>query len=115
LSGTNFQGGCTDPAHPAFNPEARVDDGSCPATGIRAGVRPVPALVKFLGRRVQLAAPFSGAIRVRILDLQGHTLWRFNLSGSATFFDLPDGLLPGLYHLEFADGKNLSHARLLIP
>ena len=111
----DFQGGCTNPAMPNFEPQARVDDGSCPALGIRVNRRQTRISASVSGRRVRFNTPISGGSRLRMLDLRGHTVWTSVAPVSADAIDLPDGLRAGLYILE-GSGTDMSfQARLLVP
>jgi hypothetical protein len=111
----DYQNGCTNPAMPNFNPEARVDDGSCPALGIRANPRQKRISAGVSGGRVRFNTPVSGGSRLRMLDLRGHTVWTSVAPVSADAIDLPDGLRAGLYILE-GSGMDMSfHAHLLVP
>jgi hypothetical protein len=110
----DYQGGCINPAMTNFNPEARVDDGSCPALGIAPDRRPARNVLKISGRRVRFSQPLPGGSRLRILDLRGHAVWASTVPESTGEFDLPGGLLTGLYILE-ATGANMSfQGRILI-
>jgi hypothetical protein len=100
---------------PNFNPEARVDDGSCPPSGVRTNFRHAPALFQVKGRRVQFTSPISSESRMQMRDLQGRSMGKFILPRAAASFDVPGGLLPGLYFLEISGPKTVLQARILIP
>jgi hypothetical protein len=110
----DYQGGCTNPEMPNFNPDARVDDGSCPPLGIGRHRSHAPNLLQVKGRRVQFNVPISGASYLQVVDLQGHSVATYTAPHAATSFDLPTDLLPGLYFLKITGAKTLLQARILI-
>jgi len=104
----DFQNGCINPEMPNFDPQARVDDGSCQIVGIGAKLRHSGNQVEMAGRRILLNSPVSARSRLRLYDLRGHTVWTYTAPQSLSDFDLPDGMLTGLYFLDVTEGASHS-------
>jgi hypothetical protein len=116
----DYQNGCTDPASRYYNPEARVEDGSC-GNGVptlSAGRRPSSgsrATVRLEGLQPsEFTLPFAPgkALELELHDLQGRKVWTRRLAGTDRAHRVT-GPEPGMYVLRFRDGNRQITRRVL--
>jgi Trehalose utilisation len=110
----DFKGGCTDSAMVQFDPEARVDNGSCASSEIGVNRAQAKSFIQIVGRHMFFPSPGAGMIRLRILDLKGRPIGTWILPHTASEFELPSGLVMGLYFFEFSHTNVKHQARILI-
>jgi Trehalose utilisation len=115
----DFRNGCTNPASPRFDPDARIDDGSCLILGLNPGLKPElgSALfgIRLAGRRLLLDGLFPEAIRITLRDLRGALVWQRSLPTGTRDIHLEASLEPGVYLLEaHMPGRSFSR-RAAIP
>lgn len=110
----DFQNGCTNPNSPAFNAQARVDDGSCGGTST-AGLLPGgPALtLAYGGRQFTFAFPHAGRFTVELHDSRGRLAWRGG-GMAGTWVNIDPGVRPGIYHATARNGKSISRERIVL-
>jgi hypothetical protein len=111
----DFQGGCIDPIRANYNPEARVDDGSCQISGISADRRQARTRVKISDHSLHFESIISDGSQLRLINLRGQTLWKSTVSKAVNAIDLPGDLQAGLYFLEVIERKKSFQERILIP
>ncbi len=111
----DFKNGCTNPGSQSFDPEARIDDGSCGPTGIRSRHRDWPAIITLPGRSVRLGAPVYGTTAI-LHNAQGVKVREFPIPDGSDAVHLgDDGIQPGIYFLEIRGKGAFARYRLMIP
>jgi hypothetical protein len=117
----DYQNGCTDPSSDYFNPEARVNDGSCD------NGQPISIAGQRKhfgkGRSIQLqglfpslfALPFAPEknLKAELHDLTGKVVWRSHHNVMHSI-DRVTGPKPGMYLLRLRDEKHQIAYRVLL-
>lgn len=111
----DFQNGCTNKNSSNYNPDARVDDGSCLTSGV-SGVQggTLPGITVIQGdRRTQLNFPHSDRFSVELWDAAGAKVWTRSYE-TTTEVVLDRNIRPGVYNLVAMAGKNRISHRMII-
>jgi hypothetical protein len=117
----DYQNGCTDPTSSHFNPEARVNDGSCENGasvwdfGHRTSLR-TKTTIRVEGLHPSVfALPFVpvNALMAELHDLQGRRVWRQSLHAGGHIYRVAE-LKPGMYLLRFKDGSREAMCKVMM-
>ncbi len=101
----DYQNGCTDPNSEHYDPDARIDDGSCWILNSASPSQDNLAKIKLhqSGRKILISAPKPKSIKTRLHNLNGEIISTYNKTNGEIY--LAPEIKPGIYFLEInADG-----------
>ncbi len=110
----DFKNGCTNKNAANFDPDARVDDGTCATTGLNMKGKPGNTLEVSYGSEItSIAFTHAGIISVVLRDAKGAVVWRKSIESG--FQAEIDGMVrPGIYYITAIQGKNQVHQKLVL-
>lgn len=111
----DYQNGCTAPASPGFDPDARVHiESMCAATGLGTAPARADFVVSKGAYRISLPSP-AGPLRIRVRDLRGTLIWERSMPAGTLATSLDDDFRPGVYHVEIRGASGRVQGRLALP
>ncbi len=113
----DYQNGCTNPLDSNYDPQAKVDDGSC-GENVSLGEEGYEKFtlnnIQRTGRRIQLKQNFGPTINIKMKNLQGKLIWKEVVS-AASNIEVPQKIKAGVYFLEYQWLKEKVNQKVFIP